>query len=110
VGQRGRRRKVKTVRHTLGTTIELTLEDARTLAMEVVAQIRRGGNPNAAIATPGAQMWTVERMCEEYMNDLRAREHADVGESAVRALPRARSFGSLTSEMLVDYIAENWAE
>ena len=34
-GDRGRRRKAKTVRHTLGTTQELTLDDARTRAMEL---------------------------------------------------------------------------
>jgi hypothetical protein len=36
-GQRGRRRKVKTVRRTLGTTQELTLDDARTRAMQVIS-------------------------------------------------------------------------
>lgn len=77
VGQRGRRRKVKTVRHTLGTTLELTLDDARTRAMEVITQIKKGTDPNAEIAAPGAETWTVERMFEEYMDDLRARECAD---------------------------------
>jgi len=46
-GERGRRRKVKTVRHTLGTTGELSLDDARTLAMQVIAQIKQGIDPNA---------------------------------------------------------------
>jgi integrase len=84
VGQRGRRRKAKTVRHTLGTTIELTLDDARTLAMEVISQIKRGVDPNAEIVAPGAETWTVERMFEEYMEDLRARECADRTISDVR--------------------------
>ena len=35
VGQRGRRRKVKTVWHTLGTTLDLSLDDARRRAMVV---------------------------------------------------------------------------
>ena len=78
VGQRGRRRKVKTVRHTLGTTLELTLDDARTRAMEVIAQIKQGMDPNApAGATSRAEMWTVEQMFEEYAEDLRTRECAD---------------------------------
>ncbi|MDH4037165.1 MAG: tyrosine-type recombinase/integrase [Candidatus Krumholzibacteria bacterium] len=84
VGQRGRRRKTKTVRHTLGTTLELTLDDARTRAMEVITQIKRGVDPNASDVEPGAETWTVERMFEEYMADLRARECADRTISDVR--------------------------
>ncbi len=77
VGQRGRRRKVKTVRHTLGTTLELTLDDARTRAMEVIAQIKQGVDPNApAVAESRAQMWTVQQMFDEYAEDLRTRECA----------------------------------
>jgi len=47
VGVRGRRRKAKTVRHTLGTTVELSPDDARTRAMEVIAQIKQGNDPDA---------------------------------------------------------------
>jgi hypothetical protein len=39
VSERRRRRKAKTVRHTLGTTQELSLDDAR--AMQVIAQIKQ---------------------------------------------------------------------
>ena len=77
IGQRGRRRKVKTVRHTLGTTLELSLDDARTRAMEVISQIKQGIDPNGSMAAPGAEIWTVEQMFEEYGVDLRARECAD---------------------------------
>ena len=77
VGQRGRRRKAKTVRHTLGTTLELTLDDARTRAMEVIAQIKQGEDPNAPTgATSCAEMWTVQQMFDEYAEDLRTRECA----------------------------------
>ena len=47
VGQRGRRRKAKTVRHTLGTTVEPTLDDARTRPMDVTALLNQGVDPNA---------------------------------------------------------------
>jgi hypothetical protein len=71
VGERGRRRKAKTVRHTLGTTTELSLDDARTRAMQVIAQIKLGIDSNAPTALPGAETWTVEQMFEEYAADLR---------------------------------------
>ncbi|MFB3092285.1 MAG: Arm DNA-binding domain-containing protein, partial [Dehalococcoidia bacterium] len=77
VGQRGRRRKAKTVRHTLGTTHELKLDDARTHAMEIIAQIKQGVDPNTPTgATSRAEMWTVQRMFDEYAEDLRTRECA----------------------------------
>ena len=57
-GQRGRRRLVKTVRHTLGTTDELTLDAARTRAQEVIAQIKRGVDPNAPdVDCPERKPW-----------------------------------------------------
>lgn len=77
VGQRGRRRKAKTVRHTLGTTLDLSLDDARTRAMEIITQVKRGVDPNAKDVAPGAETWTVERMFDEYMADLRKRDCAD---------------------------------
>lgn len=46
-GQRGRRRLVKTVRQTLGSTDELSLDEARSRAQEVIALIKRGIDPNA---------------------------------------------------------------
>lgn len=77
IGQRGRRRKVKTVRHTLGTTIELSLDDARTRALDVISQIKKGVDPNGTMAEPGSEVWTVEQMFAEYGDDLRARECTD---------------------------------
>ena len=77
VGQRGRRRLVKTVRRTLGTTQELTLDDARTQAMEIIAQIKQGIDPNSASGGLGAEAWTVERMFDEYVADLCMRECAE---------------------------------
>ncbi len=77
-GQRGRRRLIKTVRHTLGTTDELTLDEARTRAQEVIAQIKRGIDPNAPDGGPGAEVWTVGRLWDEYEADMRQRALADV--------------------------------
>lgn len=88
--QRGRRRKVKTVRHTLGTVQELSLEDARDRAGEIIREIKRGIDPNAA-PTPGAEVWTAGKMFEEYVAYLRKRERAprtiaDVGAVVCRYL------------------------
>ncbi len=77
VGEYGRRRKVKTVRRTLGTTDDLKLYEARIKATEVLNEIRRGIDPNATARASGAEAWSVEQMFEEYGNDLRARECAD---------------------------------
>lgn len=67
-GERGRRRFVKTVRRTLGTTDEITLDDARTRAQELIAQVKRGEDPNARPddKTTNPDAWTVRRMYDEY--------------------------------------------
>ena len=44
-GQRGRKRLVKTVRHTLGGTDEMTLDDARSKATAMLDLIKRGIDP-----------------------------------------------------------------
>jgi len=85
--QRGRRRNVKTVRHTLGTTEELSLEEARKRAVEVIRQIKRGIDPNAAPA-PGAEVWTAGKMFDEYVAYLRKRERAPRTISDVDAVVR----------------------
>lgn len=74
-GQRGRKVLVKTVRHTLGGTEEMTLDDARSRATAVLDLIKRGIDPNAPPPDPSADAgaWTVRRMYEEYCADLRAR-------------------------------------
>ena len=84
-GRLGRRRLVKTVRHTLGTTDELTLDEARTRAQEVIAQIKRGIDPNASGATPGAEVWTVSALWDEYEADMRQRGLAERTVAAFRA-------------------------
>ena len=76
IGERGRRTWVKTVRHTLGTTQELSLDAARSLAIEVIAQIKRGVDPSAPATAPGAEVWTAGKMFDEYVAYLRKRERA----------------------------------
>ena len=73
-GQRGRRRLVKTVRHTLGTTDELTLDDARIKAGDVIRMIKRGVDPNAPYAEQKAEGWTIAIMFDEYAADMRQRQ------------------------------------
>jgi integrase len=77
-GPRGRRTLVKTVRHTLGTTDELTLEEARLKAEDVIRQIKLGIDPNAPLANQKAEGWTVDILFDEYAADLRKRECADI--------------------------------
>ena len=76
-GQRGRRQLVKTVRHTLGTTDELTLEQARLKAEDVIRQIKLGIDPNEPLAEQKAEGWTVDILFDEYAADMRKRECAE---------------------------------
>jgi integrase len=76
-GQRGRRTLVKTVRHTLGTTEELSLEQARLKAEDILRLIKRGIDPNASDAEQKAEGWTVAVLFDEYAADLRAREKSE---------------------------------
>lgn len=76
-GQRGRRELIKTVRHTLGTTEELTLEQARLKAEDVIRQIKLGIDPNEPLAEQKAEGWTVEVLFDEYAADMRKRECAE---------------------------------
>ena len=73
-GQRGRRTLIKTVRHTLGSTEELTLEEARLKAEDVIRLIKRGIDPNAPQAEQKAEGWTVDILFDEYARDMRKRE------------------------------------
>jgi integrase len=77
VGERGRRRLAKTVRKTLGTTDEMTLDEARTRALTIIAEIKRGNDPNRTWENTDAGSWTVERMFQEYVVDLNRRECAE---------------------------------
>ncbi len=76
VGPRGRKKLVKTVRHTLGGTEEMTLDDARSRATAMLDLIKRGIDPNAPPPEPSADAggWTVRRMYEEYGADMRTRD------------------------------------
>ncbi len=78
-GPRGRKVLVKTVRHTLGGTEEMTLDEARSRALAVLDQIKRGIDPNAPPPdiADDAGTWTVRRMFEEYGADMRARGCVD---------------------------------
>lgn len=96
-GQRGRRTLVKTVRHTLGSTDEMDLEEARSRAAAVLDQIKQGIDPNAkpGSAAADAGTWTVQRMFEEYAADMRARDCAersiaDMKDRLARYLPKWR--------------------
>ncbi|MEL6450577.1 MAG: integrase family protein [Pseudomonadota bacterium] len=77
-GQRGRRRLVKTVRHTLGGTEEMSLEEARDRAEGVIRLIKAGTDPNAEASDTAADAgtWTVRRMYEEYTADMLTRDCA----------------------------------
>ncbi len=72
-GQRGRRELVKTVRHTLGSIEELTLEEARLKAGDVIRQIKLGIDPNAPAAEQKAEGWTVGILFDRYASDMRKR-------------------------------------
>ncbi|MCR6643372.1 MAG: tyrosine-type recombinase/integrase [Terricaulis sp.] len=90
VGERGRRRLVKTVRKTLGTTEDITLDEARTRALALIAEIKRGKDPNRSWQDMDAGSWTVTRMYEEYAADLRRRECAE--RTALDVLARLESY------------------
>ena len=75
-----RRQLVKTVRHTMGTTQELTLDAARVRAQEILAQIRRGIDPNNPDAplSPGAVVnWTLGQLWDAREQDLRRRDRSE---------------------------------
>ena len=76
-GKRGNRQKLKTVRHTLGRTDEMPLDRARTLAEDVLRQIKLGIDPNAPIASQKAEGWTVKLMFDQYVADLKTREKTE---------------------------------
>lgn len=91
-GHRGRRRLVKTVRYTLGTTEEMSLEEARIQAEEMLNQIKRGVDPNAK-PREQAEAWTVAKLYEEYFEDMRTRGRVertitDMGGRLNRYLPK----------------------
>lgn len=76
-GQRGRRQLIKTVRHTLGTIDELSLDQARLKAEDVIRQIRLGIDPNEPLAEQKAEGWSVDILFDEYAADMRKREKSE---------------------------------
>lgn len=82
VGERGRRRLVRTVRKTLGRVGEVALDDARVRAMGLLADIKRGVDP--AKQTIRAEGWTVGQLWDEYEADMTARQLAPVSVSGFR--------------------------
>ena len=75
-GQRGHRRLVKTVRQTLGSTNELSLDEARSRAQEVIALIKRGIDPNAKEHTIPASEMTVDELWSAYEEWLRSQDRS----------------------------------
>lgn len=72
-------RRVKTIRHTLGSTEELKLDEARTLAQEVILKIKSGVDPNAppAPVDRSHNSLTVSALWDLYEERMNRRECAD---------------------------------
>jgi integrase len=72
------RRKIKTVRHTLGTTDQFDLDGARARAQEVLREIRRGVDPNAG-STParGVAEMTIGELWQAYSAWMRDQGRAE---------------------------------
>ena len=99
-GPRGRRRLVRTVRHTIGTVDTTSLEDARREASEILNKIKRGQDPFPSAEVHGAKgplvngdpvWWTVEEMMKGYERVLEEkgctdRSIANVEEARTRYL------------------------
>ena len=73
-GQRGRRQLIKTVRHTIGSTEDLNLDQARLKAEDIIRNIKLGIDPNEPLAEPKSEGWTVATMFDEYTVDLKKRD------------------------------------
>lgn len=73
VGERtGAARKPVTIRVTIGTWPELSLEQARARALALRAEVKAGRDPRSAEPRP-AEVWTIERLVAEFIADQRAR-------------------------------------
>jgi integrase len=85
-GERGTRRLVRTVRHTLGRYPALSIDEGRQRAMAVLAQIKSGLDPRHA--APAPVRWTVGALFEEYVKDLAIRKRSERTASDLRKLLR----------------------
>ena len=74
----------------LGLFGELTVEQARSLAQEWLAQVRRGGDP-AADKAEARQAPTVEELCKKFMEDYSRSATSPAPESAIKASSTAAS-------------------
>lgn len=72
-GPRGRRRFVRSVRHTIGRVGNIPLRVAREMALEAIHQIQQGIDPNQPDVTTTL---TLEDLWKEYEENLHARGRA----------------------------------
>ena len=75
----------------LGLYGELTVEQARSLAQEWLAEVRRGGDPGAA-KTAARKAPTVAELCEKFMEDTPGSETSPARRPATRNASSATSF------------------
>jgi integrase len=66
-----------TIRHTLGSSDQMKLDEARAKAQEVLSKIAQGVNPNKNEDENQRKVWTIEQLWDEYEADMRQRELAD---------------------------------
>lgn len=84
-GPRGSRRLIRTIRHTLGAVAELTVEEARGRATELLLSIKRGVDPFAQQKAQMQASWTVRDAVERYIADMQTRECAELTMEYTRA-------------------------
>lgn len=81
IGEKGQRKLAKTVRRTIADVGTVSVKEARRRALDALSQIGEGVDPNGTLDPSGAKAvssdsWTVEKMYEEYVADMTARELA----------------------------------
>jgi hypothetical protein len=76
IGDRGKRTLARTVRMTLGKHPELAIDEARTIAMARLAQIKAGIDPNEPTAAAPGEL-TVGQMFTNYVTHMRIQQRAD---------------------------------
>ena len=92
----------------MGTTEELTLEQARTKAEDIVRLIKRGVDPNAPLAEQQkAEGWTVEMLFDEYAADLRKREKSE--RTAVDTLARSDRYLATWRRLPLTSLTRSWS-